>query len=103
MKSERNPVQTRLLAAVLLMLTYALQAQFAFTTNNGAITITGYTGTNTTVIIPSTTNGYPVNRIGDYAFEYSVKASVPLLQTQIRLRCSGYEPDHSETKSQNRL
>jgi hypothetical protein len=45
-----------------------LQAQFTFTTNNGAITITGYTGTNGVAIIPDTINGLPVTSIGDLAF-----------------------------------
>jgi hypothetical protein len=45
------------------------RAQFTFTTNNGAITITGYTGSgNTTVTVPSTTNGLPVGTIGSFAF-----------------------------------
>src|SRR5579859_1469546 len=42
---------------------------FTYTTNNNTITITGYTGTNTTVIIPGTINGLPVTSIGNYAFE----------------------------------
>lgn len=43
---------------------------FTFTTNNGAITITGYLGIgyNVTVKIPSTINGYPVTSIGNEAF-----------------------------------
>ena len=41
---------------------------FTYTTNNGTITITGYTGTNTVVTIPSTINGYPVTSIGAQAF-----------------------------------
>lgn len=41
---------------------------FVYTTNNGAITITGYTGTGGAVMIPDTINGYPVTSIGDGAF-----------------------------------
>jgi hypothetical protein len=44
------------------------RAQFTFTTNNGAITITRYTGSDDAVIIPSTTNGYRVAGIGNSAF-----------------------------------
>lgn len=52
-----------------LLLPAVAQAQFTFTTNNGAITITGYTGTNATVVIPDTTNGFPVTTIGVNAFK----------------------------------
>ena len=60
------------LSLVLLMMTIptVVQAQFVYTTNSGAITITGYTGTATTLTIPSVTNGYPVTSIGDWAFSY---------------------------------
>jgi len=44
------------------------QAQLTFSTNSGAITITGYTGTSGEVVIPATINGYPVKKIGDSAF-----------------------------------
>jgi hypothetical protein len=53
---------------MLLALPIAAQAQFTFTTNNGAVTITKYTGSGGTVIIPSATNGYPVTAIGTAAF-----------------------------------
>jgi hypothetical protein len=43
---------------------YIGKAQFTFTTNNGAIIITGYTGLEGAVTIPSTINGYPATRIG---------------------------------------
>jgi len=46
-----------------------MQAQFTYTTNAGAITITGYTGTNGSVAIPSTIYGLPVTSIGNEAFE----------------------------------
>ncbi len=45
-----------------------LQAQFNYTTNNGAITITGYTGSGGAVTIPSSINGLPVTSIGGEAF-----------------------------------
>src|SRR5580765_1733947 len=58
----------RLWILVLALLPLAGQGQFTFTTNNGVIRITGYTGTNGVVVVPSTTNGYPVVSIGDNAF-----------------------------------
>lgn len=54
----------------LVALPTAMQAQFTFTTNNGALTITGYTGSNGTVVIPSATNGLPVTAIGANAFAH---------------------------------
>ncbi len=44
------------------------QAQLFFTTNNGAITITGFTGYPAVLVIPSSTNGYPITSIGSNAF-----------------------------------
>ena len=44
------------------------QVPFNYTTNNGTITITGYTGPGGAVTIPDTINGLPVTSIGDYAF-----------------------------------
>ena len=46
----------------------ALWIQFTYTTNNGAINITGYLGTYEDVSIPSTINGLPVTSIGDFDF-----------------------------------
>jgi hypothetical protein len=62
--------RSKLLPPLLLLLALpaAVHAQFTFTTNNGAITITGYIGSNSLVVIPSSTNGLPVTSIGDYAF-----------------------------------
>jgi hypothetical protein len=56
------------LVALLLASPLVAQAQFTYTTNNGAITLTGYTGPGGVVAIPSTTNGLPVTGIGDWAF-----------------------------------
>jgi hypothetical protein len=48
--------------------TATVQAQFTFVTNNGAISITGYTGASGNMIIPSATNGYPIVNIASSAF-----------------------------------
>src|SRR6266699_1506799 len=56
------------LALALLALPAVVQAQFNYTTNNGAITITGYTGPGGVVTIPDSINGYPVTSIGSAAF-----------------------------------
>ncbi len=57
-----------LVLLALLSPTTTAQAQFNYTTNNGTITITAYTGSGGAVTIPDSTNGLPVTRIGDYAF-----------------------------------
>ena len=46
----------------------AVRADFTFTTNNGAITITQYTGSDANVVIPDTTNGLKVTTVGSQAF-----------------------------------
>ena len=46
----------------------AAPGQFTFTTNNDAITLTGYAGPGGAVNIPGAINGWPVTGIGDYAF-----------------------------------
>ena len=61
-------VKTIFWQSLLWILPISAQAQFTFATNNGTITITGYTGPGGNVTIPSATNGYPVTCIGDFAF-----------------------------------
>jgi len=58
----------RITLFLLLAPSVATQAQFSFTTNHGAITITGYTGSQGSVVIPSMINGWPVTGIGNSAF-----------------------------------
>jgi hypothetical protein len=64
------------LSLCFLALPFAGEAQFTFTTNNGVLTITDYTGSNTLVAIPAQTNGHPVAAIGDSAFAYLPISSV---------------------------
>jgi hypothetical protein len=62
--------------AWLLLLPAVAQAQFTYTTNNGAITITVYTGPGGNVTIPDTTNGLLVTCIGDEAFNVNGNANI---------------------------
>ena len=48
--------------------TSTIRAQFYSTTNNGTITITGFTGSPGIVTIPDRINGLPVTSIGESAF-----------------------------------
>src|ERR1017187_4024891 len=79
MKSSFN-----LLLPLLLLLApqAVVQAQFTFTTNNGAITITGYTGPGGVVTIPSTINFLPVTSIGGWAF-YSTSVTNILIPDNV--------------------
>ncbi len=49
--------------------TVPINSQLTFTTNNGSITITGYSGPRGLVTIPSLTNGLPVTSIAAGAFQ----------------------------------
>ncbi len=55
---------------VLSTLSCNTQAQFTFTTNNGAVIITRYSGPGGDVTIPSTNNGWRVTGVGPSAFAY---------------------------------
>ena len=61
----------------MLGLPLLVQAQFNFITNSGTISITSYTGTDGTVTIPASTNGYPVTTIWPDAFS-SILTSVAI-------------------------
>jgi hypothetical protein len=59
-------MRTSRCAALLLAFTLTASAQFDYTTNNGTITITRYTGPGGDVVIPSAINGFPVTCIGGF-------------------------------------
>jgi hypothetical protein len=63
---------------LLLATRVAVQAQFAYTTDNGTIRITGYTGTDADVVIPSTIDGLPVTSIETNALTHSSLTSVTI-------------------------
>jgi archaellum component FlaG (FlaF/FlaG flagellin family) len=56
------------LATLLLVAAPAAQAQFIYSTNDGTITIDGYTGSGGALTIPIRINGLPVTSIGTSAF-----------------------------------
>jgi hypothetical protein len=58
----------KLTGLLLLWFPVLARAQFDYTTNNGTIAITGYTGSNGDVTIPSSITGLPVTSIGNAAF-----------------------------------
>jgi len=89
----RAACAARLLPLLLLLaLPAVVQAQFTYVTNNGAITITKYTGSGGDVTIPSTTNGLPVTSIGTDAFFGSsiTSVAIPNSITNIGMRAFCY-------------
>ena len=52
-----------------LLFSVAAQAQYNYTTNNSTITITGYTGAGSAVLIPGILTGLPVTSLGGNAFK----------------------------------
>jgi hypothetical protein len=67
---SRSLIQICLLAVMLLPAVG--QAQFNFTTNtDGSLNISLYTGSDSAVVIPDTTNGSPVTSIGTEAFSFN--------------------------------
>ena len=78
MKTKLN-LLAMFLGAMLAALPDIVNAQFAYTTNNGSITITKFTGGSSVVVIPGSTNGFPVTSIGNSAFEeWSVPTSITI-------------------------
>jgi hypothetical protein len=82
------------LVLVTLMLPFASTAQFLFTTNNGTITITGYSGTDNDVMIPGTIYGYPVITIGNSAFFNSTLTNVTLPETVTKIDVQAFTGSH---------
>jgi hypothetical protein len=79
MKARRAPITARhIFVGLLLLLAGGVQAQFTFTTNNNALTITHYTGTNGSVVIPDSTNGYPITSIGGLSFYFATMTNVTI-------------------------
>jgi hypothetical protein len=70
-------------ATVGLLWSLSAGAQFDYTTNNGGITITRYTGQGGAVTVPDTINGLPVIRIGNAAFYLSPSPSLVELGTNV--------------------
>ena len=67
------------------------QAQFAYTTNNDAITITGYTGSGGMVNIPGMIDGLAVTDIGTNAFQGSALTSVVIPESVTTIGSAAFE------------
>ncbi|HEX3628726.1 MAG TPA: leucine-rich repeat domain-containing protein [Verrucomicrobiae bacterium] len=81
-------------AVALLSVFQSAKAQLACVTNNGAITITGYTGPGPTVTIPATTNGYPVTAIGNAAFRNSSVTGITLPNSVTNIGTFAFSASH---------
>ncbi len=53
----------------------------SYTEQDGEITVTGFSQPQAHLVIPAEIDGYPVTRIGDYAFDYSIVETVSLPNT----------------------
>src|SRR5258706_5487263 len=68
MKTFYGPSTAPLLSLLLALISLvSARAQYTFVTNNGAITITSYSGFGPVMNVPATTNGYPVTSISNNA------------------------------------
>ncbi len=67
-----------LMCSILLLVCPPAHAQFSYETNNGTVTITGYTGNDGYVVIPSAINYLPVVAIGYEAFVGSIITSLTI-------------------------
>jgi hypothetical protein len=66
----KTALRLTIAALGLAIFNISLQAEdYTYTTNNGTITITRYTGPGSDVAIPDKINGLPVTGIGAYAFD----------------------------------
>lgn len=84
MKTWHKLVRAFGIIIMLSGLTVRAQAQFNYSTYNGAVTITGYTGTNASVTIPDTISGLPVTGIGGfYARNAVTNVNIPASVTNI--------------------
>jgi len=90
MKSKQNLMSVCLVLWA-LQLPATLQAQFYFTTNNGSITITGYTGTGKTVTIPASINGLPVTSIGTTAFYDCTLTNITIPSSVTSISANAFE------------
>jgi hypothetical protein len=75
-----------------------LAEPFNYTTTNGKVTITGYTGTGGAVVIPSTIDGLPVTGIGEWAFSGSTSlTSVTIPDSVTTIESSAFRYCHGLT------
>src|SRR5208282_918042 len=64
----RLVISSLALLTAVLMPPRAARAQFSYTTNNGTLTLTAYTGAGGKVTVPATANGLQVTTIGSWVF-----------------------------------
>ena len=75
-----------------LLFSVAAQAQYNYTTNNSAITITGYTGAGGAVVIPNIITGLPVSSLGNNVFQYNTNlTSVTIPDSVTRIGVNAFD------------
>jgi BspA type Leucine rich repeat region (6 copies) len=94
----KTTIQKLILSLVWLALPMLAQAQFDYMINSGAVTITGYTGSGGTVVIPAATNGYPITSIGIDAFFNTPLTSVTIPDSVTSIEDYAFNTCHSLTR-----
>jgi hypothetical protein len=85
-------MKTKILTLACVLAAFCADAQFlTFTTNNGAITITGYNGPGGTTMIPPSTNGFPVTTIGNNAFQGAVLRTVTIAPSVTNIETEAFD------------
>lgn len=86
------------LLALLQLFPVALEAQFSCQTNNGSITISAYSGSSGSVVIPATIADLPVTIIGTNAFSFNLTlGSMTLPDTLLAIETGAFQNCHNLT------
>jgi len=89
-----------LFVAIIAAIAWEADAQFNYVTNNGAITITLYTGSGGAVVIPGTINNRQVTTIGDgihSVFAYTSVSSVTVTNNVTLIQTNAFQMASSIT------
>lgn len=84
---------------LLLALASALsaKAEFFYSINNGSVTITAYIGSDSTLVIPDTLDGFPVVAIGFGAFEGCVATNVLISSNVVSIGSQAFQESYNLT------
>ena len=87
----RRFVAALLLLWLLLALPAVVHGQYTYTTTNNQITLTGYTGSESVLILPATINDLPVTCLGASAFQNSSLTGVTIPNSVTSIGANAFE------------